>query len=494
MRPGAQLPFLRRRAIQIGPVPPAPAARIPPQIPFIIGNEACERFSFYGMRNILTVFLIDWLLRNHLPAQGEREASAKAGFHLFVFGVYFTPLLGGFLADRFLGKYRTILYISLLYCAGHACLALFPDDRTGFYAGLVLIALGSGGIKPCVSALVGDQFTDENKQLVNKVFAVFYWSINLGSFFASLLIPKTLRLYGPSVAFGIPGVLMGIATLVFWLGRNYYVIVPPTRRDPHSFLAVVRSALRSRGQGGRFLDGARGEHPEEAVEGVKAVFRVLSIFAFIPFFWMLFDQKASTWVVQARSMNLRIGSWTFEPAQMQLVNPALVMILIPITTGFVYPLFKRLGWELTPLRRMPIGMALGATSFVAAGILNLPVAAGERISVLWQILPYVVLTVGEILVSVTGLEFAYTQAPLTMKSVIQSFWNLTTAAANLAVALASALAFFQGTALFFYYAAFAYLAALGLALVARRYKVIDWYQRAPAERTATRGATVAEPA
>jgi len=183
---------------------------MPRQIPFIIGNEACERFSFYGMRNILTVFLIDWLLRSNVAGQAEREGAAKAVFHLFVFGVYFTPLLGGFLADRFLGKYRTILYVSLLYCAGHACLALFSDDLRGFYLGLALIALGAGGIKPCVSALVGDQFTAENKHLVNKVFAMFYWSINLGSFFASLLIPKTLRLFGPSVAFGIPGVLMAI--------------------------------------------------------------------------------------------------------------------------------------------------------------------------------------------------------------------------------------------------------------------------------------------
>ncbi len=425
---------------------------MPPQIPFIIGNEACERFSFYGMRNILTVFLIDWLLRNDLPSQSQREASAKAVFHLFVFGVYFTPLLGGFLADRFLGKYRTVLYISLLYCAGHACLAIFHGDPKGFYAGLALIALGSGGIKPCVSALVGDQFTAENKHLVNKVFAIFYWSINLGSFFASLLIPKTLRLFGPAVAFGIPGILMGIATLIFWLGRNQYVRVPPTGKS------------------------------------------VLSIFAFIPFFWMLFDQKASTWVVQARSMDLRVGPWSFEPSQMQLVNPALVMLLIPVTTGIVYPFLKRLGWELTPLRRMPIGMALGATSFVIAGLLNVPVASGQKISVVWQVLPYVVLTVGEILVSVTGLEFAYTQAPLTMKSVIQSFWNLTTAAANLAVALASAFVFFSGTALFFYYAGFAYLAAAGLALVARRYKVVEWYQRAPAPQPIQREAPLAEPA
>jgi proton-dependent oligopeptide transporter, POT family len=467
---------------------------MPPQIPFIIGNEACERFSFYGMRNILTVFLIDWLLRNDVPMQSQREASAKAVFHLFVFGVYFTPLLGGFLADRFLGKYRTVLYISLLYCAGHACLAIFHGEPKGFYAGLTLIALGSGGIKPCVSALVGDQFTAENKHLVNKVFAIFYWSINLGSFFASLLIPKTLRLFGPAVAFGIPGILMGIATIVFWLGRNQYVKIPPTGKNPHSFVAVVGSALRNRGRLGSFLDGARIEHPDEAVEGVKAVFRVLSIFAFIPFFWMLFDQKASTWVVQARSMDLRVGSWNFEPSQMQLVNPALVMLLIPVTTGIVYPFFKRLGWELTPLRRMPLGIALGATSFVIAGLLNVPVASGQKISVVWQVLPYVVLTVGEILVSVTGLEFAYTQAPLTMKSVIQSFWNLTTAAANLVVALASVFVFFSGTALFFYYAGFAYLAAAGLALVARRYKIVDWYQRAPAPQPVERSTPVAEPA
>src|SRR2546427_4365023 len=259
---------------------------MPPQVPYIIGNEACERFSFYGMRNILTVFLIDWLLKDHVAAQADREAAAKAVFHLFVFGVYFTPLLGGVLADRFLGKYRTILYTSLLYCAGHGCLALFSDQPTGFYAGLVLIALGSGVITPRVSALVGDQFTAENKHLVNKVFAVFYWSINLGSFFASLLIPKTLRLFGPSVAFGIPGVLMAIATVVFWLGRNQYVKVPATGKNPHSFVEVVRTAWRNRRGPGSFLDRARSEHPPEAIEGVKAVFRILSIFAFVPFFWM----------------------------------------------------------------------------------------------------------------------------------------------------------------------------------------------------------------
>jgi POT family proton-dependent oligopeptide transporter len=461
---------------------PASTARMPRQIPFIIGNEACERFSFYGMRNILTVFLIDYLLLEQTPDPVARAAMAKANFHIFVSGVYAFPVLGGYLADRYFGKYRIILWLSLVYCVGQACLAFFVKSPTGFYAGLFLIALGSGGIKPCVSAMVGDQFTEETKHLAKTVFAIFYWSINFGSFFASLLIPMTLRRWGPEVAFGVPGVLMFVATFVFWAGRRYYVTVPPTGRNPHSFLKVMWSAMKHgrAAEGGfldRLLDGAKKDHPAEMVDGCKAVFRVTAIFLPVPFFWMLFDQKASTWVVQAKAMDLTVAGWTFEPSQMQLVNPLLVMLLIPFTTGVAYPLMKRLGFELTPLRRMVLGMVFGAASFVVAGLINIPVEAGEKLTILWQILPYVVLTIGEILISTTGLEFAYTQAPREMKGTIMSVWLLTSTAANLAVALASRLNVFSGSAQFFYYAGMAGVAAVALALISRSYKVVDYFQK-----------------
>ena len=201
-----------------------PDAPLPRQIPYIIGNEACERFSFYGMRNILTVFLVSSLL-TYLP-EGERAGAAKDVFHTFVIGVYFFPLLGGWLADRFFGKYNTIFWLSLVYCLGHAFLAVFESNRTGFYTGLALIAFGSGGIKPCVSAFVGDQFDQTNKHRAKVVFDAFYWIINFGSFFASLLMPIFLRSYGGSVAFGIPGALMFIATLILWIGRKRYIMVP----------------------------------------------------------------------------------------------------------------------------------------------------------------------------------------------------------------------------------------------------------------------------
>jgi proton-dependent oligopeptide transporter, POT family len=311
------------------------------------------------MRNILTVFLVSSMLAD-LP-EAERAGAAKDVFHTFVIGVYFFPLLGGWIADRFWGKFHTILWLSLVYCVGQFCLALFVHSRVGFFTGLGLIALGSGGIKPCVSAFVGDQFDQTNKHRAKVVFDAFYWIINFGSFFASLLMPIFLRSLGPAVAFGIPGALMFISTVILWAGRKRYVMVSPAPPDPQSFLRVARTALAS-GQPGLALavvggmsalasfalapsfgfviaactalvavialggagvwlqlEGARGRHPDEAVEGVRAVLRVLVLFAFVTPFWSLFDQKASTWVLQADAMTK--PAW-FQSSQMQALNPA----------------------------------------------------------------------------------------------------------------------------------------------------------------------------
>ena len=517
--------------------PAPPRAPLPPQIPFIIGNEACERFSFYGMRNILTPFLVSSLLV-YAPL-AERAGMAKDVFHSFVIGVYFFPLLGGWISDRWFGKYRTVLWMSLLYCVGNACLALFVDDRTGFYAGLFLIALGSGGIKPLVSSFVGDQFDRTNKHRAKVVFDAFYWTINFGSFFASLLMPRVQRAWGPAWAFGIPGALMLAATAIFWAGRRRYVVVPPAPPDPDGFLAVVRTALRSRGPAGPGflvaaagvalalgslllaprlgvvvalclslgallafggvgtalqLEGARGRHPDEAVEGVRAVLRVLVVFALVTPFHSLFDQKASTWVLQGAQMSMPSpGSWlgwlVREPAQMQALNPLLVMLLIPLNNVAIFPALRRAGLEPTALRRMGLGIALAGLAWIAAGALQLRIDGGAAVSIGWQVLPYVLLTLGEVLVSATGLEFAYSQAPIAMKGVIMSFWLLTTTFGNLWVLLTNAAVrneavlsriqaagVSQNAFLMFFFAAFALAAALGFAAYARRYPMQDHYR------------------
>jgi proton-dependent oligopeptide transporter, POT family len=467
--------------------------RFPAQSKYIIGNEAAERFSFYGMRNILTVFLVDYLLQNHPAA--SRGDDAKAIFHLFVMGVYLFPLIGGPLADWVLGRYHTILWLSGVYVAGHACLAFLEGSTTGFYTGLVLIALGSGGIKPCVSAFVGDQFTEATRSLIPKMYGWFYWSINLGSFFASLSIPKLLRYYGPQVAFGVPGVLMALATLVFWLGRRYYVRVPPTGRDPHGFLGVMASGIGRRDVPGGFWARAAADHPPEAVEASRAALRVLGIFSMIPLFWACFDQKASLWVLQARSLDLQVGGFTLEPSQLQAANPFLILLLVPITTYGLYPWLERRGIRFTPLRRIGTGLVLTATSFVLIALVQRALEGGAKPSVLWQVGPYLVLTLSEILVSITGLEFAYTQAPLSMKSTIMAFWFLANAAGNLVVFAVNKLGLVHGTGEFLFWAGLTYLAAIGFALIARRYVVRDHYlpasaRAAPASSSAPVARTV----
>ena len=153
------------------------------------------------------------------------EGDAKVWYHLFNSAVYFTPLLGAIIADAFFGKYKTIIGLSLVYCAGHLALAL-DETRLGLTVGLTLIAIGAGGIKPCVSAHVGDQFGKTNGHLLSKFFAWFYFSINFGAFLSQIMTPVLLDRYGPHVAFGVPGGLMLLATIVFWMGREKFIHIP----------------------------------------------------------------------------------------------------------------------------------------------------------------------------------------------------------------------------------------------------------------------------
>jgi len=455
--------------------------RYPPQTKYILGNEACERFSFYGMKNILTVFFVNYLLVSLVEDEAARKEAGKSTYHLFNSAVYFFPLVGGYVADRFLGKYRTILYFSVVYVLGHAALALFEKHPAGFYAGLALIAFGSGGIKPCVSAFVGDQFDESNKHLVKGVFGAFYWLINFGSFFASLLTPWMLKAYGPAYAFGLPGVLMAVATLIFWLGRNQYTDVPPTGRNPHGFAAVVTSALRApAGSGRRGLDRALGAHPPEAVDAVRAVFAVVPLFLPLAFFWALFDQKGSTWVLQAEQMDRVVWGFKLEASQMLMLNPLLVMLLVPLMQGLLYPWAERRGFPLTPTWRITAGMAVAGLSFLLVAALESVLMSGGKPNIAWQAGPYAVLTLAEVLVSTTALEFAYSQAPTQMKSVVMSLYNLSVTLGNLVTAAVAGTKGLDPVWRTLFFAGLAFFGAVAFWWMARGYVVRDRFQSAPA--------------
>ena len=613
--------------------------RFPPGIPYIVGNEGAERFSFYGMQQLLYVYLCALFVgfaTNAPEAQAKlAEIHATQVTHLFIAGVYLFPMIGAILADRLLGKYRVILWVSLLYCVGHGTLALAGRAgalgnlglaTTAMYAGLIFISLGAGGIKPCVSANVGDQFTAKNAHLVTRVFQVFYFIINFGSFFAILLIPWLYKFYGAELAFGVPGILMAVATIVFWIGRNKFVRVPPRPGGklglldflassllaspllvlvavgatvaeqvvqaamsdragavaaslahiaagywPHALIAVGGFALGAllfalrqqlqqdtgffavllycfrhrtpRQPGEDFWAPARVRFGEEAADGPPAVLRIVVVFSMVSVFWGLYYQNSSTWVEQAKAMNLTLtvpaivweywawpgsivaslfgalwlflwvgnrplprrttrvilgllGGWglgavglqiarggtetiTMLPAQISAANPLFVMMVIPLLNVLVYRPLERRGRPLQPLQRMAIGLFLAALAFVTVALLQARIVAAGRgeVHVLWQIIPYFILTTAEVLVSVTGLEFAYTQAPRAMKSTIMGFWLLTFSFGNMLVAFLAPLQELSLATFFWIFAGLMAVAAVVFVVLAARYRGKTYLQQ-----------------
>jgi len=416
---------------------PTTENHFPRQARFILGNEAAERYSYYGMKGILALYITNVLLK-------DKDYSTNV-IHLFGFVNYFMPLVGAWVSDKFWGRYRTILWISLFYCLGHGVLAMSDlfhgvDAKVWcLFTGLGLIAFGSGGIKPCVSAFMGDQFKPEQRHLLPKAYAAFYWCINLGSTAAFLTIPLIRKEFGYGWAFGVPGIAMGLATFVFWLGTKRYTMVPPSSKTKEAgFFRVLFYAIDHRHQrtpGQHFWDVARGPFTDAEVDAAKSVLPILGVFALVPVFWALFDQTFSTWVLQGETMvpyqiSYRSLNYSIGPEEMLSANPILVMIFIPIMTMFVYPAMGRFA---TPLRRMCLGMFLAAFSFVIVAWLQTQLDAGRQLSILWQIVPYIVLTVAEVLFSTTGLEFAFREAAPSMKSTIMGFWSLTVAVGNLMV-------------------------------------------------------------
>jgi proton-dependent oligopeptide transporter, POT family len=390
---------------------PADLQGMPPGVPHIIGNEAAERFSFYGMKAVLAVFMLQYL--HLLDGRGTAMSGAQstAYYHWFNVAVYLTPLLGALLADVFLGKYRTIILLSLVYCAGHAALAgmgMFGNSPWWLMAGLALIALGSGGIKPCVSAHVGDQFGKGNAHLLEKVFNWFYFSINIGAFLSAMLTPWLLEWHGPHWAFGVPGVLMALATLIFFLGRRRFIHVPAGGRR---FLRELFSR-----------------------DGIAAMLKLLPLYLFVAIFWALFDQTGSTWIFQSMDMDRNFLGFEWLPSQIQSLNPILVLTFIPLFAYGLYPLLGRF-FKLTPLRKIGLGLFLGAASFALVALIQQRIDAGERPNISWQLGAFALLTAGEVMVAIVSLEYAYTQAPRTMKSLVMCYYLGAVALGNVLVAV-----------------------------------------------------------
>jgi POT family proton-dependent oligopeptide transporter len=428
---------------------PDPSGKLPSGIPFIVGNEAAERFSYYGMRAILVVFMTQYLMNPSGQLDVMSENEAQGYFHLFVSTVYFMPLFGALLSDGLWGKYRTIIFLSLIYCLGHFALAI-DNTRMGLLIGQGLIAMGAGGIKPCVSAHIGDQFGVANRHLMTNVFSWFYFAINFGAFTAMLTIPWLLHRYGSAIAFAVPGFLMLIATVTFWSGRYRFVHIQPAGIN---FIREMFSRA-----------------------GIASLGKLASIYAFIAVFWALFDQTGSSWILQAQKMDRSVLGFELLPSQIQAANPLLIMLLVPLFSYVIYPFLSQF-FVLTALRKMTIGLFLTVIAFAIPGTIQMQLDNGLSPHIIWQLFAYLFLTSAEVMVSITCLEFSYTQAPKTMKSFVMAFYFLSVAIGNL---FTSAVNFFihnddgasklAGADYFWFFTGLMLITSVMFLLVSGRYK------------------------
>ncbi|OWK62907.1 Solute carrier family 15 member 1 [Lonchura striata] len=353
----------------------------PLSIFFIVINEFCERFSYYGMKTVLTLYFTRFL--------HWEDNFATAIYHTFVALCYLTPILGAMIADSWLGKFKTILYLSIVYAIGQIVLSVgsindltdhnhdgTPDTIAVNIAlsivGLVLIALGTGGIKPCVSAFGGDQFEDDQEKQRSTFFSLFYLSINAGSLLSTLVTP-TIRASECGIhtkqecyplAFGVPAILMAIALA----GSKMYKKAKPQGNVMLEVSKCVGFAIKNRFQHlskefpkrEHWLDWASEKYDKRLIAQIKMVLKVLFLYIPLPMFWAVFDQQG----------------FKIQPDQMQIVNPILIVIMVPVVDSLVYPLIKKCKLNFTPLKKMTVGMFLGSMAFVAAALVQVQIDTG----------------------------------------------------------------------------------------------------------------------
>jgi POT family proton-dependent oligopeptide transporter len=385
--------------------------KMPAGIFYIIGNELAERFGIGGISVILMVFMTQYLVNS----QGDYEFTgpqAMVWYHNFFAAMSFCSFVGAIIADVLWGKYKTIVIFSIIYCFGHIVL-VFSGNKTCLFYGLALVAIGCGGILPCVASHLGDQFGKKDRQQINKAYSLFYLAIIIGTFTAMLLIPYLLERYGPKIAFAVPGFLMLIAVIIFYQGRNVFLRIPP--------IGLQKYAKELGDQ-----------------DNLKAIGNLSVIFAFAIVLHSLREQSGSSWVIQAGQMNREINlgfiKFSLIQSQIQASEYGFLAVFIMLFPYVIYPFFGKFT-KVTHLKKIGAGFFVAAASFAIIAYAQNMIEQGKNVSVMWQILAYAFLSIEEILVLTTCIELSYTHSPRSMKSLALALSFLSMGMGNILTAI-----------------------------------------------------------
>ncbi|BCJ75574.1 MFS transporter [Catellatospora sp. IY07-71] len=420
-------------------------------------TEMWERFSFYGMRAILTLFLAAELTDGGF---GMTDVAAAALYSIYNSMVYFMALPGGWIADRLIGTRRSVLWGGIVIALGHYALAF--SSHAMFYLGLVLIVLGTGLLKPNISAMVGelyDKHPELHESRRDAGFTLFYLGINLGAFIAPLLTGYFAAKNDWHVAFGIAAVGMTVAVIQYVLGgrrlegvglRAHKPLQPHERgkilRIGAIVLVIVLALLIADIAAGTY----RAEHVITALTVMALVVPALYfvtmfrdhtlthqersrisayvwIFVGAMLFWMIYDQAGSLVnLFTENDVDRTVGSFEIPTAWFQSINPVLILLLAPVFAWLWTKLDRR--QPTTPVKFSMALVGIGI-SFLVMGVAG-ALAGRGLISPLWIVLVYFIQTCAELLLSPVGLSVTTKLAPLRYASQVMGLWFLATAAGN----------------------------------------------------------------
>lgn len=461
----------------------------------LFGTELWERFSYYGMRAILLYYLTDTVANGGL---GIEQTSGEALVAIYGSSVYLLSVLGGWLADRVIGARRSVLYGGIIIAAGHVFLTV--PQALFSYIGIVLVALGTGLLKPNVSSMVGELY-DRDDPRRDSGFSIFYMGINIGSLAAPFLVGAAQTAGGYHAGFAVAAVGMAIALVFFVAGRKYLGgagDVPPNPLTPQDRPAVVRLFLIvllgvalavAAGwivEGGfglpAFIDAVSYLAFAAPVATFIVMFRSPKVNAhertrlraYIPLFiaamifWMIFEQAASTLASYAKdNTDLVMFGVTISPAFFQSVNPAAIIVLAPV---FAW-LWIKLDDRPPTAVKFALGLTFAALSFVFLAAASW-LADGGKTSAWVLVIVYVIQTIGELCLSPVGLAATTLLAPRAFRGQAMALWFLAPSAGN-----AIAAQVIQGTPEATPAAYFGTIGLIALAFAGGMFALAPWVTR-----------------
>jgi dipeptide/tripeptide permease len=383
---------------------------------FILVQEACERLAFYGLTNSIKPLLRDRF--------GVSKAAADS-FVLTTNGlIYVFSLISAIIADSLLGVYKTILLFSAVYMGGLVLmvLAVIPGSDMLWMIYLSqwgLFAMGSGGIKSCVSVLGGQQFSPvDHKEQVTSFFTMFYASINIGALIGGFVIPAITQEADFMVGYIIPAAFFAFATAVLIFGSKRYVMMKPQGSAVVEICKVVGSSIKHGS-----LSGCRqskgGKYPDLFIEDFTMLVSILPAFALAIPFNISYNLIFSVYETQAITMSSYLFGWKMPEQWMMNVDPIAIIIGSLILDNFIFPFLRKKNMMPTIMQRFVIGYILAALANFCATMVELSIIAkGEQVVPIWAQVPqFSLIAIGEIFVISTSYEIAFTKSPEPLKTV-----------------------------------------------------------------------------